>query len=117
VGHHRTAFHTTHELSEYYVGKDPTRVEHHFWVVSGKSHSMGAVLGAAMSAMDIIMWDILGNRSAARCTSCWEEHAAMGSVSSPASLATRWSSARRECDCSHAKGLHLSQDDSRLAGL
>jgi galactonate dehydratase len=58
--HHRTVFHAIQELSEYYVGKDPTRMEHHFQVVSRNTHFMGAVLGAAMSAMDIAMWDILG---------------------------------------------------------
>jgi galactonate dehydratase len=58
--HHRTVFHAIQELSEYYVGKDPARIEHHFQVVSRNTHFMGAVLGAAMSAMDIAMWDILG---------------------------------------------------------
>jgi galactonate dehydratase len=48
------------ELSEYYLGVDPRRIEHHYQVVSRNTHFMGSVLSAAMSAMDIAMWDILG---------------------------------------------------------
>jgi galactonate dehydratase len=58
--YHKTVFHAIQELSEYYVGKDPMRMEHHFQVVSRSTHFMGAVLAAAMSAVDIAMWDILG---------------------------------------------------------
>jgi galactonate dehydratase len=35
-------------------------MEHHYQVVSRDTHFMGAVLSAAMSALDIAMWDILG---------------------------------------------------------
>src|SRR3954452_2202526 len=48
------------QLSEYYVGKDASRIEHHFQVVSRDTHFQGAVLSAAMSAIDIALWDILG---------------------------------------------------------
>ena len=48
------------ELSEYYVGKDPRAIEHHYQVVSRNTHFMGAVLSAATSAIDIALWDILG---------------------------------------------------------
>ena len=48
------------ELSEYYVGKDPRLIEHHYQVVSRNTHFQGAVLSAAMSAIDVAMWDILG---------------------------------------------------------
>src|SRR5579863_3451293 len=48
------------DLSEYYVGKDPTRMEHHYQVVTRDTHFSGAVLSAAVSAMDIACWDILG---------------------------------------------------------
>ena len=58
--HHRTVYHAIEELSDYYVGKDPLLMEHHYQVVSRNTHFMGAVLGAAMSAMDIAMWDIVG---------------------------------------------------------
>ena len=46
--------------AEYYVGKDPSRIEHHFQIVSRDTHFQGAVLSAAMSAIDIALWDILG---------------------------------------------------------
>lgn len=48
------------ELNDYYVGKDPTRIEHHFQAVSRDTHFMGAVLSAALSGIDIALWDILG---------------------------------------------------------
>ncbi|MFN8524619.1 MAG: mandelate racemase/muconate lactonizing enzyme family protein [Chloroflexota bacterium] len=48
------------ELSEYYVGKDAGRIEHHYQVVSRNTHFMGSVLSAAMSAIDVALWDILG---------------------------------------------------------
>ena len=58
--HHPTVFAAIQELSDYYVGKDPTRMEHHFQTVARDTHFMGAVLSAAMSAIDIACWDILG---------------------------------------------------------
>jgi galactonate dehydratase len=48
------------DLSAYYVGQDPTRIEHHFQVVSRDTHFQGAVLSAALSAIDVALWDILG---------------------------------------------------------
>ena len=48
------------ELSDYSVGRDPRRIEHHFQVVSRQTHFAGAVLSAALSAIDIALWDILG---------------------------------------------------------
>jgi galactonate dehydratase len=58
--HHKTVYHAIEELSDYYVGKDPSRIEHHYQVVSRQTHFMGAVLSAAMSAIDMALWDILG---------------------------------------------------------
>ena len=58
--HHKTVYQTILELSEYYIGKDPARIEHHFQVVSRNSHFMGAAISAAMSAIDVALWDILG---------------------------------------------------------
>ena len=49
--HHRIVRQALEDLAEYYVGKDPTRMEHHYQVVSRNTHFMGAVLSAAMSAM------------------------------------------------------------------
>jgi len=58
--HHKLVYEAINELSEYYVGQDPRRIEHHFQVVSRDTHFMGSVLSAAMSAIDIALWDILG---------------------------------------------------------
>ena len=35
-------------------------IEHHFQTVSRDTHFQGAVLSAAMSSIDIALWDILG---------------------------------------------------------
>jgi galactonate dehydratase len=58
--HHKTVYTAIEELSDYYVGKDPRQIEHHFQVVARNTHFMGAVLSAAMSAIDVALWDILG---------------------------------------------------------
>jgi galactonate dehydratase len=58
--HHAATCRAIEELSHYYVGKDPTRIEHHYQTVSRDTHFMGAVLSAALSAIDIALWDILG---------------------------------------------------------
>jgi galactonate dehydratase len=58
--HHGVVRNAIEELSDYYAGKDPLRIEHHFQVVSRQTHFMGAVLSAALSAIDIALWDILG---------------------------------------------------------
>lgn len=58
--HHQMVRTAIIELSEYYVGKDPARIEHHYQVVSRDTHFAGAVLSAALSAIDIALWDILG---------------------------------------------------------
>ena len=57
--HHKVVYEAILELSDYYIGKDPTRIEHHYQVVSRDTHFMGAVINAAMSALDVAMWDIL----------------------------------------------------------
>ena len=48
------------DFSDYFVGKDPLRIEHHRQVVARQSHFGGAVLSAALSAIDIALWDIFG---------------------------------------------------------
>lgn len=58
--HHKLVYEAINDLANYYVGKDPTRIEHHYQVVSRDTHFMGSVLSAAMSAIDIALWDILG---------------------------------------------------------
>ena len=56
----KIAYEAILELSNYYIGKDPTRIEHHYQVVSRDTHYMGSVLSGAMSAIDVALWDILG---------------------------------------------------------
>ncbi|MBN1402292.1 MAG: galactokinase, partial [Anaerolineae bacterium] len=58
--HHGMVQRAIEELSAYYVGRDPALREHHFQVVSRSTHFMGAVLSAAQSAIDIALWDIIG---------------------------------------------------------
>jgi len=58
--HHKTVYTAIEELSHYYVGKDPRQIEHHFQTVSRSTHFMGAVISAALSAIDVALWDILG---------------------------------------------------------
>jgi galactonate dehydratase len=57
--HHRLVYDAIEELSQYYVGQDPARIEHHYQVVSRNTHFMGSVFSAAMSALDVALWDIL----------------------------------------------------------
>jgi galactonate dehydratase len=58
--HHRLVYHAIEELTPYYLGKDAGRMEHHHQVVSRDTHFQGAVLNAAISAIDVALWDILG---------------------------------------------------------
>ena len=58
--HHGVVKEALGELSDYYVGKDPLRIEHHYQVVSRSAHFMGAAMSAAMSAIDIALWDLFG---------------------------------------------------------
>lgn len=59
-GHHGVVKEAIAEMADYYVGKDPQLIEHHYQVLSRNTHFMGATLSAAMSAVDIALWDILG---------------------------------------------------------
>jgi galactonate dehydratase len=58
--HHRLVYEAIKDLAEYYVGKDAGLIEHHFQVVSRDTHFQGAVLSAALSGIDVALWDILG---------------------------------------------------------
>ena len=42
------------------LGKDPLRIEHHFQHYYRFSHFRGAAISAALSAIDIALWDIAG---------------------------------------------------------
>jgi galactonate dehydratase len=44
----------------YLVGQDPLRIEHHWQFLYRNSHFRGAVIGAALSALDIALWDLAG---------------------------------------------------------
>jgi galactonate dehydratase len=58
--HHKMVYQAIQDLSAYYVGKDPRQIEHHYQTVTRDTHFMGAVVSAAVSAMDMALWDILG---------------------------------------------------------
>jgi galactonate dehydratase len=47
-------------LKKYLIGKDPLQIEHHWQYVYRYNHFRGAALGAAISAVDIALWDIAG---------------------------------------------------------
>jgi galactonate dehydratase len=57
---HRLVHDAITQLADYYVGEDATTIEHHFQTVSRDTHFSGSVLSAALSAIDIALWDILG---------------------------------------------------------
>jgi galactonate dehydratase len=44
----------------YLLGSDPLRIEHHWQYLYRNSHFRGAVIGSAISALDIALWDIAG---------------------------------------------------------
>ena len=58
--HHGMVHRAILDLSDYFIGKDATRIEHHYQTVSRDAHFMGAALSAALSAIDIALWDIAG---------------------------------------------------------
>lgn len=58
--HHPVVATAIKELREYFIGKDPRKIEHHFQTISRHAHFMGSTLSAALSAIDIALWDILG---------------------------------------------------------
>ena len=58
--HHTMVYQAIEDLSHYFIGKDATRIEHHYQTVTRDTHFMGAVISAALSAIDMALWDILG---------------------------------------------------------
>jgi galactonate dehydratase len=46
----------------YLLGQDPLRIEHHWQFLYRNAHFRGAVIGSALSALDIALWDIAGKR-------------------------------------------------------
>ncbi len=47
-------------FGSYLVGQDPLRIEHHFQYLYRYSHFRGAAIMAALSAIDIALWDVAG---------------------------------------------------------
>jgi len=58
--HHRLVFEAIKDLADYFIGKDPGMIEHHFQAVTRDAHFSGPVVFAALSAIDVALWDILG---------------------------------------------------------
>ena len=58
--HHKMVYQGIEDLSAYFIGKDPRQIEHHYQTVTRDTHFMGAVISAALSAIDMALWDILG---------------------------------------------------------
>ena len=50
------------EMKPYLVGRDPATIEHHAQALQRQSHFMGALVGGAISAIDIALWDIKAKR-------------------------------------------------------
>lgn len=57
--HHRWVYAALQDLAGYYVGQDPARMEHHYQTLARNSHFGGPVFSAALSAVDVALWDIL----------------------------------------------------------
>ena len=53
--HHGMVHRAILDLSDYYIGKDASRIEHHYQTVSRDAHFMGAAISAALSAIDIAL--------------------------------------------------------------
>lgn len=49
-------------MGSYLIGKDANLIEHHAQYLQRSMHFTGAVLSAAISAIDIALWDIKGKR-------------------------------------------------------
>lgn len=58
--HHRVVHAAIEDLAEYFIGQDPTRIDHHYGAVTRNAHFGGPVLHAALSGIDIALWDLLG---------------------------------------------------------
>lgn len=57
---HRSVQTAIEDLAGYFVAQDPTRIDHHYQAVTRNAHFGGPVLNAALSSIDIALWDILG---------------------------------------------------------
>jgi galactonate dehydratase len=60
-GRARTVETAVHELSEYLIGQDPRRIEHHWQAIyRGSFYRGGPVLMSALSGIEQALWDIKG---------------------------------------------------------
>lgn len=50
------------KLARYLVGKDPTRIEHHWHMMWRMGPFRGAVIASAVSVLDVALWDLKGQR-------------------------------------------------------
>ncbi|MDC7125435.1 MAG: enolase C-terminal domain-like protein [Spirochaetales bacterium] len=50
------------KLKTYLIGKDPSRIEHHFNYMYRSMYFRGSVILSAISAVDIALWDLLGKK-------------------------------------------------------
>ncbi len=58
--HHPEVATALTELADYFVGKPAGTMEHHYQAVTRDAHFGGPVLAAALSGIDIALWDLLG---------------------------------------------------------
>lgn len=61
-GHIETAKAALEKFGRYLVGKDARTIEHHWNVLQRFSHFRGTAINAAVSAVDIALWDLLGKQ-------------------------------------------------------
>jgi galactonate dehydratase len=59
-GHIEAANAALARFADYLVGKDPSRIEHHWNVMHRFTYFQGLAINAAISAIDIALWDIKG---------------------------------------------------------
>ena len=61
--HHPEVVTALNELAGYFVGKPAGTMEHHYQAVTRDAHFGGPVLAAALSGIDIALWDLLGQET------------------------------------------------------
>src|SRR3569833_1563405 len=64
-GFHEATAGAVTRFKEYLIGKDPLRIEHHWQYKYRWSQFRGSAVMAALSAIDIALWDIAGKHNQA----------------------------------------------------
>ncbi len=59
-GFHEATAGAVQRFKDYLLGQDPLRIEHHWQYMYRWSHFRGSAVMAAISAIDIALWDIMG---------------------------------------------------------